>query len=150
MGCELCGKEEFLVKALIENSHMNVCKNCGKFGKILSVPVQQKSKTVIKQKKEEPIIDVVDDFAKKIRSARESAGLTQKDFAKRLNEKETLMSKIENGEIKPPIPLAQKLEKLLKIKLLNEINEDSVLPSAKKSAALTIGDIIEQKKTDSD
>ena len=33
--CDMCGKETDLVVALIEGTELNVCRECGKFGKIL-------------------------------------------------------------------------------------------------------------------
>ena len=33
--CDMCGKETKLIVALIENTELNVCEKCGKFGKII-------------------------------------------------------------------------------------------------------------------
>lgn len=139
MNCELCGKQDSLFKAIIEGTSMQVCKNCGRFGKILAMPVVQQKKKVVQ--KQEPLLDIVDDFAQKFREAREKSGLTQKEFAMKINEKESLLAKLETGAIKPAIPLAQKLEKLLRIKLVEEQVEGTI-KKHKKSDVLTIGDII--------
>ena len=143
MGCELCGKDEPLSKALVEGTMMAVCKVCGKFGKVLSAPAITQKK--VQQQKAEPSLDVVEDFAQKIRDAREKSGQTQKEFAMKLNEKESLLSKLETGAVKPSIPLAQKLEKLLKIKLVDSQGEGVVENQRKTSGHLTIGDIIQDK-----
>jgi len=145
MGCDVCGKDEPLSEALVEGSRLRVCKNCGRFGKVLSTPQPLKKQQSF-QKKEEVLIDVVVDYAKKIRDTREKLGLTQKEFAKKINEKETIVSKIENGTLKPSLDLAKKLEHELKIKLLEEVKEEAYTKEKNKSATLTIGDILEQKK----
>ena len=140
--CELCGKEAPLITAMVEGSQMEVCLPCGKFGKIVSRPIQAR-KQVVQTK--EIIETITPNFAILIRQAREKTGETQADFAKRLNEKESLMHKLENGSMKPSIEMARKLEKLLKIKLV-EIEEDILETGQKKaSGALTIGDIINLK-----
>ncbi len=141
MGCDVCGKNEPLVEAIVEGSRLRVCKNCGKFGKIMNSPALLK-KPVVHQKKEEILIDVVADYAKKIRDTREKLGLTQKEFAKKINEKETILSKIENGTQKPTLDLAKKLEHLLKIKLVEEVKEELYEKDKKTSGTLTIGDIL--------
>ncbi len=143
MACELCGKEALLYRAVVEGTSMNVCKECGRFGKILSQPPAPKKNLHIM--KEEPVFDVVEDFAEKIKKTREMSGLTQKEFAMSINEKESLVAKLETGELRPSIPLAQKLEKLLKIKLIIEELEGTV-EKAGKTDTLTIGDIIKTKK----
>ncbi|MBI4016163.1 MAG: TIGR00270 family protein [Candidatus Aenigmarchaeota archaeon] len=142
MGCELCGKEELLFKAIVEGTLMQVCKNCGKFGKIFAAPVSQQNKKA--QQKTEQVFDVVDDFAQKIKKAREKTGKTQKEFSMELNEKESLIAKLETGTAKPSIQLAQKLEKLLGIKLVEEQMEGTV-EKRQKTGVLTIGDIIKTK-----
>lgn len=143
MGCELCGKDEPLSKALVEGTMMAVCKACGKFGKVLSAPAMPQKK--VQQQKAEPSLDVVEDFAQKIRDAREKSGQTQKEFAMKLNEKESLLSKLETGAVKPSIPLAQKLEKLLKIKLVEQQGEGVVVRERNASGRMTIGDVIQEK-----
>ncbi|MEN2974065.1 MAG: helix-turn-helix domain-containing protein [Candidatus Caldarchaeales archaeon] len=69
--------------------------------------------------------EYVEDFGRLIREARERMGLTQEEFAKQLNEKVTIIKKIEAGEFNPSIELSKKIERLLKIKILvPSIEED--------------------------
>ncbi len=143
--CELCGKGTELFRAMVEGSELNVCAPCGKFGKMLKKPVMQVRHSPV-QKAPEPSEVVVSDYALRIRSAREQSGMTQKEFALKLNEKESIIHKLENGLFVPPIDLAKKLERLLRIKLV-EIEEEEKPEAAKKSSGpLTIGDIINLKK----
>lgn len=51
-------------------------------------------------------------------------GLTQEDLAKQLNERVTVIKKIESGEFNPPMDLARKIEKLLKVRIIVPVEED--------------------------
>jgi len=144
--CELCGKETELFRAKVEGSELNVCAACGKYGKVLQKPVMSMVKHSSVQKAAEPSEVVVSDYAQRIRSAREKSGMTQKEFALKLNEKESIIHKLESDLFVPPIDLAKKLERLLKIKLVEIEEEEKAEAATKSSGPLTIGDIINLKK----
>jgi len=143
--CEMCGKETSLFSAIIEGSQMRVCENCAKFGKVLRKPVSD-LRVNVSVKKAEPVEALVENFGQIVRSAREKLGLTQKDFALKLTEKESVINKIESGSFSPPISLARKLEKILKIKLVEVEKEEEVSSESKRSGPMTIGDLIKIKK----
>ncbi len=143
--CELCGRDTQLFTAVVEGSELNVCQSCGRFGNLVRKPMTRAFKAPI-SKAVEPVEVVVSDYAQRVRIAREKSGLTQKDFARMLNEKESIIHKIENGQFVPPISLAKKLEKLLKIKLVEVEQEEKAEAVRKGSGPLTIGDIIKIKK----
>ena len=151
MNCEMCGKETELYTASIEGVTMKVCPRCAGHGKILRKPAPEPKK--IWKKKisapAEPEVElveaIVDDYAKKIRDARTKAGMTQKEFAKKINEKESLLHKMETKSFKPSMPLAKKLEKILHIKLIEQREEEKItMPKTGKSGTLTIGDLIKR------
>lgn len=142
--CDLCGKDTQLFSAIVEGSRLNVCSACGSYGKVLKKQVVFK-KNPVAEKAPEPVEVVVSNYAKLIRESREKRNLTQKDFARFLNEKESVVQKLENGVLVPPLSMAKKLEKLLRIKLV-EIEEESAVPPNKGSGPLTIGDILNIKK----
>ena len=151
MNCELCGREAELYTAEIEGTTLKVCEKCSSMGKVIKRPAPPKVKKPVKKKfvrKAEPVKEiveaVVEDYAKKIRQAREKTGMTQKEFARKLNEKESILHKLETGSFKPSLALAKKLEKLLHIKLVEQREEEKeqVTPKTGKSSGLTIGDII--------
>jgi len=156
MNCEMCGKETEPYTAIIEGVVMKVCAGCASHGKTVRKPKPKvklkKPKFVnqIKQEQKEPEVElieaVVEDYAKKIRDARNKTGMTQKEFAKKINEKESLLHKIETGNFKPSIPTAKKLEKILQIKLVEQREEEKVkMPKTKNTGgALTIGDLIKK------
>lgn len=88
--------------------------------------------------------EYVEGFGRIIREAREEMGLTQEDLAKQLNEKVTVIRKIEAGEFNPPIDLVRKIEKLLKIKLIVPVEKDledisKYIERGKPSKSISLG-----------
>jgi len=71
--------------------------------------------------------------------------LKQEEFAKKLNEKESLIQKIESGHFEPSIGLAKKIGRFLKIKLVEEYEEVHEKQVRSKTGSFTIGDIIKIK-----
>ncbi len=144
--CELCGKQDKLVTAIVEGTELNVCENCGKYGKIIRKPVLPK-KEFVKTKTEPEIVEkVMSDYSKKIREARQAKNMTQEEFAKMLNEKESIIQKIETGTFKPSIDLARKLEKKLGITLIEKDETVNIDLKKGNTGTLTIGDLIKIKK----
>jgi len=164
MQCEMCGEEirgpPKLVR--VEGAELSVCGRCGRFG----TEVQQVRRTDIRtpprvpggrpapvpapaanapaRKKRDMFDfiegDIVDDYAARIRRAREAKGLSQKDLAMQLMEKEHLIRKIENSELIPEEGVRRKLEKALGIRLIDA----PVTGSEKKAASVlapTLGDL---------
>ncbi|GEM_PF-118247 len=163
MACDLCGKMVSLVQAIIEGTELSVCEACSKHGKIIRKQMyaqnvshqkttQQKSMqghtaTPVKTPVQETILDIVKEYGHIIKESREKRQLTQDDFARLLNEKVTLLQKIEAGLAKPTIALAKKLEHALAIKLIEEVKDETQYESSKgKKEAFTLGDFIKIKK----
>ena len=152
MGCDICGKEEKLFRTIIEGTELKVCMNCGKFGKVLG-PVKEieKEERLIKREistvhEIEEIEDIVPNFSQILKKKRESMRLEQKDFAKKISEKESVVHKMETGEFKPSIKTARKSERILGIKLIEEYEEEHIGFKSGKSEGFTIGDLIKIKK----
>ena len=151
----MCGSEGQMYKAEIEESVLTVCEECAKYGKILKEvredAVKPEKEKKIKEyeeagPKKEVLFIVVNDFAEKIKKKRESLGVKQEDFAKKINEKVSLMHNIETGKFTPSIELARKLEKALKIRLVEQHEETPGEFSSSSSNEFTIGDLIKIKK----
>lgn len=64
------------------------------------------------------------EFPMIIRNARNKKGITHDQLGQKINEKVTLLKKIETGNIKPDGILSKKLENFLGIKLFISSNED--------------------------
>ncbi len=157
MQCEMCGKDTNLVIALIEGTEMNVCNQCAQFGKVIKkVEPEPKRKRkenkedlvkVMKEESKKEVIQIITpDYGNIIKKEREALGLKQEDFAKKINEKISLMHKIEIGSFEPSIALARKIEKFLKIKLIEHYEEEHGKLHKVEGNGMTIGDLIRFKK----
>ena len=148
----MCGSKTKLFITEIESSQMNVCRDCSKFGKIIAEVKEPEKPKKIKEIIEdagpqtEILQVIVEGYAQKIKNAREKLNLDQKDFAKKINEKQAVIHKIETGSFEPGMSLARKLEKFLKIKLVEQHEEIHEKTKQTKSDDFTIGDFINIKK----
>lgn len=149
----MCGKEAELFKAIVEGTELSVCKGCTRFGKVIR-PIKQNfqpkpriEKQIEIVQKEETEEMVIEDYANTLKQQREKKGFTQQDLAKRLNEKESLLQKVESGHVKPSLRLAKKLQNFLKVKFIEEVKTNKHVISKKEaSGPLTIGDLITIKR----
>jgi len=145
----MCGREASLFRVKIEGAVLSVCKGCCSFGSIISAISEPRAEVRrhIIQAKPEIIEVVVSDFSNIVRRVREKLGLNQEDFAKKISEKESLVHKIETGHFVPSLDTARKLEKVLGVKLIEEVGEaSSSVQSKEKSESLTLGDVVKIKK----
>src|SRR3989344_7635451 len=117
--CEMCGRYGELAKVLVEKTTFSVCIGCKKFGKVLCEDIKPEVKKII-IRKQEIIDDIALNYSELIKNKREKLNLSQKELALKLNEKEGLISKIENGNIKPSLDLARKIGKYLGLSLVIE------------------------------
>lgn len=147
MVCELCGKEANLYKTLVEGTELDVCKDCAQFGKILQATRSSQERVRVQKLRspEERIETIVEEYASKIREAREKRGLLQKELAIKLAERESVLQKLEAGQMKPSIDLAKKLEKHLGVSLIKEEVVEAMAPSKSTAASLTLGDLLLRK-----
>lgn len=92
--------------------------------------------------------EVVEDYAQRVRRAREKLGLTQKELAVKVKVGEKVIKRIEAGTLVPSIDLARRLERVLGVKLLEPVAELEEEPEAgggrrEDRFYLTLGDIAE-------
>lgn len=145
MECEMCGKIKSSLKTVkIDASQMNVCVDCASYGTRLEINKKNNfSKPTFKPTEDTRIIRV--DYASVIKKARENNNLKQSELAHRLNEKESLMQSIESGHKKPSFQVAKKLQKFLRIRLIEEMPDISPTnPTSTDAKPLTM----EQKVLD--
>jgi putative transcription factor len=147
----MCGKKDISVIAIVEGTELKVCADCSKFGKVVRKvyapqPIKkQPERSSITPKPEEKIEVIVKGFGNIIRQAREKMNLNQEDFGKKINEKTSVIHSLESEHHEPSLELAKKLEKLLKIKLIEEQKVEDIHFS-KSQSQITIGDIIKIKQ----
>jgi len=90
--------------------------------------------------------ELIADYAALIRVAREKMGFSHEDLGLKINERASVLRHIELGKMEPNNLLANKLERLLKIKLLVPIEEEEKPTSTAasgKNQEITLGDIVE-------
>jgi putative transcription factor len=166
--CEVCGRKIHgkPYKVIIEGAKLTVCDDCSKHGK-LTWEEEPKPKAVTKPKGPKPALkaqnrvqqatpleatlELVDDFDGRIRQAREKLGISHEELGRKLNEKVSLLRKIETRKMIPDNTLAIKLEHALKIKLILPASEEKVkIPQTKMAKSIsrevTLGDLIGLEK----
>jgi len=163
--CELCGAEVPRTKNVaIESTVLAVCSSCAKFGDEVTTPVVRRSTMppIIAQRLEARTrrltprdvyadagtMELAEDFPQRIRQAREARGWKQADLGAKINEKVSVIAKLESGAMDPGDALIRKLENELGIKLKERVESVAVKKQA-ASGSLTLGDLIKmQEKPD--
>lgn len=149
MICDMCGKDEKLFRTQIEKTELNVCLSCSMHGKKLGVAKSKQEKQADVQRmieeREQPqsIEMVIPNAAKLIKQKRESMGITQEQFAKKINEKTSVIQNIEKGR-SPNIILARKIGKMMHLELVTEYTESHKQIKIETKEA-TIGNMIKFK-----
>ncbi|WP_433630653.1 multiprotein bridging factor aMBF1 [Halomicrococcus sp. NG-SE-24] len=172
--CEMCGAETSSPKTVkVEGAELDVCDNCADFG--TEVQTQDTSSTSTKystsssssstsstsgssssggggssRTRRSDMFDDMDELAQdyddRIRNARESTGLSQEDLAKELNEKASLIRKLERGDVLPSDDVQTKLERELDISLsAGGSGGDEEWSGGSSTGGTTLGDVVKRK-----
>jgi putative transcription factor len=152
MRCEVCGDEirGQPYRRIIEGGRMTVCGRCASFGTSEWSPSTPRERPRGRPAPRRPRSEVeaaetlgmVDDYGAKIRKARQGMGMTVEDFARKINEKESVIKKLEKEELTPDRKLIQKLQNALRIELLEAGETPVGAPVARRaSKGRTLGDI---------
>ena len=117
--CEVCGKAvSGLKRAEIDGVILEVCDNCVKLGNEMSEP----GRVVLKRKTIETLEEgeeLVEDFAEKVRKARDLRNLKQDEAAKRIGVSLSILRRIENG-FRPDEKTAMKIQRFYNISLYKQ------------------------------
>ena len=162
MECEICSKpvpENNPIRAKIEGSVMVVCKECSKLGTVQKAPPKPKYVKQNKGKKpantrkrnysrnDEPSEELIEDFSFEVRKAREAKDWSREDLGRKINERVSVITRIETGKMTPDTKLTKKLEKALNIKLLEKVdNVDLNKFINSSSGERTLGNIMKIKR----
>lgn len=143
---------------------MRVCTGCAKLGTEIQRPGMDLKKSgspgispakpgsrsaTSQKKKSRDVFDMIDgeiieDFSDIIRETRMEKGLSQKELAMQIKEKEGLIKKIEKGMV-PEDSVRKKIEEALSIKLI-ESADINMKTGSKGGIAPTLGDVMKIKK----
>ncbi|MDQ2051936.1 multiprotein bridging factor aMBF1 [Natronolimnohabitans sp. A-GB9] len=161
----------------VEGAKLDVCSNCTDFGTEVKQPSSSSSSTKYSTdsssgaessgtssasttssssggsstRQRSDMFDDMDelatDYDDRVRKARENKGLSQSDLANELNEKSSLIRKIERGDTLPSDRVQSKLERFLEIDLSAEggSGEDSEWSGGSASGSYTLGDVVKRK-----
>ncbi len=161
MECEICGKEvdeRNPTRAKIEGSVMVVCKECAKLGKIQKAPPKPRFQKKTKGKKQnkvkksykdnnEPKEELIENYNTTVRNARERNNWSREDLGKKINERVSVINRIESGKMIPDIKLTKKLEKALDITLLEKVGDIDLNQYINKSSGeRTLGNMVKIKR----
>ena len=171
--CEMCGAETPTPKTVkVEGAELDVCGNCTDFGTEVKT-ADSGSTTSTKYstsssssssdssssssssgggggRRRRDMFDQMDelasDFDERVRNAREAEGLSQEELADELNEKASVIRKLERGDSLPSDDVRGKLERKLGISLTESGDtSDEEWSSESDSAGLTLGDKVRRK-----
>ncbi|WP_336344425.1 multiprotein bridging factor aMBF1 [Halalkalicoccus ordinarius] len=173
--CEMCGTETSTPKTVkIEGAELDVCDSCSEFG--TEVRTQESSGGSTKystssssgsgssdgsssassgsggggrhRRKDmfDEMEEIAQDYDQRIRNARESAGQSQEELANDLNEKASLIRKLERGDTLPSDAVQKKLERKLGITLSEGVDaEDAEWEGGSSTGSYTLGDVVTRK-----
>jgi putative transcription factor len=180
--CEMCGTEVSTPKTVkVEGAEIDVCDDCADFG--TEVKTDSTSSTSTKYSTSsssqsssssggsssggggggggggrrrdmfDQMEELAGDYDTRIRSAREQEGLSQEELADELNEKASVIRKLERGDSLPSDDVREKLESHLGISLTeggsaDDAGGDDSWSSGGDSAGLTLGDKVRRKGDD--
>lgn len=171
----MCGAEQpSLTTTKVEGAELELCDSCSEFGTEVRTESTGSSGSKYSttsssgtasgdsggsgggsgsggssQSRRRDMFDEMDELAADyddlIRDARESTGLSQEDLAKKLNEKASLIRKLEHGDILPSDEVQRKLERELDISLVEGEDVEDSEWSSDSSGTMTLGDVVKRK-----
>ena len=171
--CEMCGAESSsLTTTKVEGAELDLCDECSDFGTEVRTESSSSSSTKYStsssssssssssasgdtgssgggSSRRRDMFDDMDqvatDYDDRIRSAREDRGLSQEDLANELNEKASLIRKLERGDVLPSDEVQTKLERELDISLSEGAGDEDAEWSGGSSTTTTLGDVVKRK-----
>ncbi len=170
--CEMCGAEKSsLTTTKVEGAELELCDDCKDFG--TAVETESTSTTSTKYSTSssddsssssssggstgggggggrrrdmfDQMDEIASDYDERIRAARERESMSREDLAKELNEKASLIGKLERGDILPSDDVKAKLEKRLDVSLSEGSSDDGSDWESDSSMTQTLGDVVERK-----
>ena len=172
--CEMCGAEQAsLTTTKVEGAELELCSSCTDFGtEVREEPsssggskysTSSSSGTTSSSSSSassgssgssggsgrprdmfDDMDEIATDYDDRIRQARESRDLSQEQLADQLNEKASLIRKLERGDTLPTDEIQQKLERALDVSLAEgeEVDEEWETNDA---GTMTLGDVVKRK-----
>lgn len=105
---------------------MLVCEECARFGEIIPEPehsavrIGYKVSAAFEKQREFEQLLLFDDFAQRIKRARESKQLLFEDLSRLVGEKASVLKHIESGQLQPTLEIAKRLERTLGVQIIEK------------------------------
>jgi len=122
--CHVCGKPAEGT-GVVEGARVDLCDNCADYARDFRyyprpepVRAPQAQQAPLPMKKTSVQFEIVADYAKRLREAREKKGWTREDLGKQTLISHQEINSFEEGRVKPKVEQARKLEFTLGVKLL--------------------------------
>ncbi|MFQ5986705.1 MAG: multiprotein bridging factor aMBF1 [Thermoplasmata archaeon] len=149
--CEMCGTEQDRLRTvLVEGTRLMLCDQCARFGEEIHPPRPPSASLPRRPRRPrgrptaETEDDLAADFPDRLRRAREARGWKREELARKINEKLSVLEKLEKGRMRPPDALVSKLERTLQVRLRERVEEGEG-PLHTESRPLTLGDLIRRE-----
>lgn len=112
--CDVCGKANASNIALIDGDRLAVCSTCKKFGRIL----HGVSLAALRKAKSTELEEIVDNYPSIIKEKRRKLGLSITQISEKIQERPSYLKKIEQGNLTPSLRVARKLQRVLRVKII--------------------------------
>lgn len=121
MDCEICGSGNAFKSVSVDGSVFFACNDCASFGSEVKQKIPQAkpvfSDSFSGSNSSFDEVNLVEGFGAIVRQVREKKGLSIKEFALELKERESVIHKVEQGKLFPEKVLLSKLERFVGRKL---------------------------------
>lgn len=115
--CQICGREA-QTEAIIAGARVPVCLRDSQYGQVIQAPPAPRSQRFTGGGKPMDEFELVDDYAKQLKTARATKNLALEDVSHAVGIRTNELHAFEEGRVKPTVPEAQKLERYYKIHLV--------------------------------
>jgi putative transcription factor len=145
-------------RRVIEGAKLTVCGRCALFGTSDWTPGKPAPTKTLSRSQTAPQsnprprmrndvesveqLELVEDYGAQIRKARQRLGLSEKDLAKKMQEKESVVKNLEKMELTPDNKLIAKIRKYLSLDIVEHTDASKAQILAKPTGAKTIGDML--------
>lgn len=171
--CELCGSETANPKSIkIEGAELDVCDSCANLGTEVNQPTDDEPTTKYSTSSSgtrssattgsqpsrgssgstgptddvfDSLGDLAQDYDDRIRVAREERNMSQAELADELNEKASVIRRLERGDTLPSDAVQAKLERYLDIDLSGGSVDTSEWSRDEEGQSFTLGELAERK-----
>ncbi|PSQ08031.1 TIGR00270 family protein [Halobacteriales archaeon QS_6_71_20] len=168
--CEMCGAEKASLTATkVEGAELELCGDCSEFGTEVRTESGSSASTKYStssssssssgssgssgsssssSSRQRDMFDdmetVAADYDDRIRRAREAEGMSREELASDINEKASVVRKLERADILPEDDIQEKLERKLGISLVEGREVDDADWEGSSSGSMTLGDVVQR------